>query len=248
MPSTNGTLADRLAAVRAEIASACARAGRAADEVTLVAVSKTHEPAVILEAIRAGVGDLGENRPEEALPKIHALAALTSCPVRWHMIGHVQSRKARLVTRDFALLHSLDSLRLAGRLDRSLAAQGRTLDVLLQVNVSGEATKEGWAAYEWDKRPAQRAALWREIEAVLALPSLRVRGLMTMAPLADDPEAVRPVFAALRGLRDALRASFPAAGWDALSMGMSDDFPVAIEEGATLVRIGRAIFGARRTG
>jgi len=214
--------------------------------VTLVAVSKTHPPEVILEAVEAGARDFGENRPEEAAPKIDAVAALTSAPLRWHMIGHVQSRKARLVTRGYALLHSLDSVRLARRLDAYLSAQARALDVLLQVNVSGEATKEGWDAYQWDMRSTLRAALWRDVEAVLALPSLRVRGLMTMAPLAEEPETARPVFAALRALRDALREDFPRADWNELSMGMTDDYPIAIEEGATLVRIGRAIFGARQ--
>ncbi len=242
------TVAERVAAVRAEIARACERAGRSVDEVTLVAVSKTHAPPLIVEAIRAGVRDLGENRPEEAAPKMQAVAALTPGPVCWHMIGHVQSRKARLVTRGYTLLHSLDSVRLAERLARYLDAQGQTLDVLLQMNVSGEATKEGFDAYQWNKRPTQRATLWRDVEAILALPALRVRGLMTMAPLTDDPEMARPVFAALRDLRDALREDFPGADWSALSMGMTDDYPVAIEEGATLVRIGRAIFGERHTG
>ena len=242
------TVAERVAAVRAEIARACERAGRSVDEVTLVAVSKTHAPPLIVEAIRAGVRDLEENRPEEAAPKMQAVAALTPGPVCWHMIGHVQSRKARLVTRGYTLLHSLDSVRLAERLARYLDAQGQTLDVLLQMNVSGEATKEGFDAYQWNKRPTQRATLWRDVEAILALPALRVRGLMTMAPLTDDPEMARPVFAALRDLRDALREDFPGADWSALSMGMTDDYPVAIEEGATLVRIGRAIFGERHTG
>lgn len=246
MESRERALAGRLTGVRAEIARACERAGRAPDTVTLVAVSKTHPPEVILEAIEAGLRDFGENRPEEAAPKIDAVASLTAAPLRWHMIGHVQSRKARLVTQGYALLHSLDSVRLARRLDTYLSVQGRALDVLLQVNMSGEATKEGWDAYQWDERSALRAALWRDVEAVLALPGLRVRGLMTMAPLVEHPEAARPIFTALRTLRDALRESFPRAGWDELSMGMTDDYPVAIEEGATLVRIGRAIFGARQ--
>lgn len=248
MESAQTTLAERLAAVQDEIAQACERAGRAPDDVTLIAVSKTHAPSLVVEAIQAGVRDLGENRPEEAAQKMQAVDALSPEPVRWHMIGHVQRRKARLVTRGYTLLHSLDSVRLAERLARYLVAQDRTLDVLLQVNVSGEATKEGWDAYQWYKRPTQRAGLWRDIEAVLALPSVRVRGLMTMAPIVDDSEATRPVFAALRELRDALREDFPQADWAELSMGMTDDYPVAIEEGATLVRIGRAIFGTRRTG
>jgi pyridoxal phosphate enzyme (YggS family) len=162
------------------------------------------------------------------------------------MIGHVQSRKARAITPQFALLHSLDSVKLAGRISRAHQEQGTAMPVLLEINISGEATKEGLAAYCWQEDAAIRRALWDEIAQIVALPGVAVRGLMTMAPLADDPEAARPVFAGLRGLRDALADDFPQAGWSELSMGMTDDYAVAIEEGATLVRIGRAIFGARR--
>jgi len=155
----------------------------------------------------------------------------------------VQSRKARHVTAGFALLHSLDSVRLAERLSRALAERAGALDVLLEVNVSGEETKHGWDAYSWQARAAARRVLWDDVARILTLPGVAVRGLMTMAPIVDDPEEARPVFAALRALRDALANDFPAAAWDHLSMGMTDDYPVAIEEGATLVRIGRAVFG-----
>lgn len=245
MVQTDQTIAGRVAAVRETIAAACQRAGRPPDAVTLVAVSKTQPPARVLEVAAAGVQHFGENRVEEALGKIAQVNAALAGPVTWHMVGHVQSRKARYVVRDFALLHSLDSVRLAGRLSRALAEAGRTLDVLLEMNVSGEASKEGWDAWRWEDS-ASRRALWDDVAAVLALPGLRVRGLMTMAPIVDDMEQARPVFAALRALRDALATDFPGARWDALSMGMTDDYPVAIEEGATLVRIGRAIFGPRR--
>lgn len=243
------SLADRLAAVQAEIAAACQRAGRVPEDVALVAVSKTHPAAAVVEAARAGVRCFGENRIEEALPKMAQVAALmadlTLESVQWHMIGRVQSRKARYVTGGFALLHSLDNLPLAVRLSRSLSDQGRTLDVLLEINISGEATKAGWNAYQWTNSPTVRAALWADIAQVMVLPGVTVRGLMTMAPIVDEAEHTRPVFAALRQLREALIEEFPGTEWSHLSMGMSDDFPVAVEEGATLVRIGRAIFGSR---
>jgi uncharacterized pyridoxal phosphate-containing UPF0001 family protein len=143
------------------------------------------------------------------------------------------------------MLHSLGSVKLAERLSRSLVEQGRTLDVLLEMNVSGEATKQGWHASRWRDDPALRRAVWSDIAGILALPGLNVRGLMTMAPIVDHPEKARPVFVALRELREALADDFPGALWSDLSMGMTDDYPVAVEEGATLVRVGRAIFGPR---
>lgn len=239
------TIAERVALVRETIAAACRRAGRSPDAVTLIAVSKTHPPALILEALAAGVQHFGENRIEEALPKIAQVNAATPAPVQWHMVGHLQSRKARFAIGPFALLHSLDSLHLAQRLSHYAQLAGRSLDVLLEMNVSGEASKEGWAAQHWQDDRTCRHALWEEVAQVLALPGLRVRGLMTMAPIVADMEQARPVFAALRELRDALAGDFPAAQWDELSMGMTDDYPVAVEEGATIVRIGRAIFGER---
>jgi len=213
--------------------------------VQIVAVSKTHRASDVVQAVAAGLDTFGENRVGEALPKMDEVAALTHAPVAWHMVGHVQSRKARYITSGFALLHSLDSVKLAERLSHFLAEQDRTLDVLLEINISGEESKYGWDAYNWQRDADRRRALWHAIEQILALPGLAVRGLMTMAPLVDDPETVRPVFAGLRGLRDALADEFPAADWAELSMGMTDDYPVAIEEGATMVRIGRAIFGPR---
>jgi hypothetical protein len=245
MDTVPASIQARVAAVQAEITAACARAGRAPDSVTLVAVSKMHPAARVVEALDAGIRHLGENRVEEAVSKIAAVAALTAAPVTWHMIGHLQSRKARYVTRGFGWLHSLDSVALAERLSRMLVEQGAALDTLLEINVSGEATKQGWEAYHWQNDSAQRRALWDDVARILALPSLRVRGLMTMAPIVDDPDRARPVFVALRDLRAALANDFPDAAWPDLSMGMTDDYPAAIEEGATLVRIGRAIFGPR---
>ena len=245
MANTAQSVAERVALVQQAIAAACARAGRAPDAVTLVAVSKTHPATQVAEVAAVGVSDLGENRVEEAIPKMAAAAALTSVPLRWHLIGHLQSRKARYAAEGFALFHALDSVRLAGRINPALVEKGAVLDVLLEMNVSGEASKEGWHATDWRDDAVRRAVLWSDVRQVLALPGLRVRGLMTMAPIVDDPEQARPVFAALRTLRDALAHDFPGARWDSLSMGMSDDYPVAVEEGATLVRVGRAIFGPR---
>lgn len=234
----------RIALVQAEIAAACQRVNRRPESVTLVAVSKTFPATYVVEAIKAGLRDFGENRLEEAIRKMPQVATLTDVPIQWHMIGHLQSRKIRYLA-GFSLLHSLDSLRLAERINTMLVEQGKTLDVLLEINVSGEVTKEGWHAQHWRHDLEQRQTLWNDIRGVLALPALNARGLMTMAPIVENPEEARPVFIALRDLRDALVNDFPGATWADLSMGMSDDYPVAIEEGATLVRVGRAIFGSR---
>lgn len=237
-------IAGRLAEVHAIIASACQRVGRSPLDVRLVAVSKTHPPALILEALQAGVQHFGENRVEEAESKIPTVRSLTGQPVTWHMVGHIQSRKARDVAALFDWVHSVDSLKLASKLSALCVEQRRRLPVLLEVNVSGEASKYGFQAVAWDQNPAVRDALWREVEQIVALPGLDVRGLMTMAPVVPMMEQARPVFASLRGLRDALNASLGLA-LPELSMGMTDDYPVAVEEGATIVRIGRAIFGER---
>jgi hypothetical protein len=196
-------------------------------------------PEVIQAAIEAGARMLGENYAEEAADKIAVLGLQTG--VEWHMIGHVQSRKASLVAQHFALVHSLDSLRLAQRLNLSASELGRTLPVLLEFNVSGEKSKHGWEASD--------ESLWRELltdaNAIANLPSLKVRGLMTMPPLSTDPEAARTYFRKLRRLRDFLSEHITQAEWIELSMGTSVDYAVAIEEDATLVRIGQAILGPR---
>jgi len=233
------SVAANLAAVRERVAQAAQAGGRPASAVRLVAVSKTRPPEAIAAAIAAGQLDFGENRVEEALPKQAALAASGA---RWHMIGHVQSRKAREVAAaDFALVHSVDTLKLAERLSRAAVEARRRVAVLLECNVSGEAAKSGFravAAADWE-------ALRPELAQLLALPALDVRGLMTLAPIVPAPSAARPYFERLRRLRDWLAAEWPATHWAELSMGMSDDFEAAIAEGATLVRVGRAIFGAR---
>jgi hypothetical protein len=224
------TLRENIERVRERIAAAERRAGRAG-EVTLIAVSKTQPAETVATAHRAGLTRFGENRVEEAGPKAEELRDL---PVEWHLIGHLQSRKAADVFPWAAMVQSVDSVKLAGRLSRA-APQGVTLPILIEANVSGESSKEGFAPEE----------LPAAVEMIAAFPGIRIEGLMTMAPIADDPETVRPVFKNLRWLRDDLARQFPRLPWTHLSMGMTDDFEVAIEEGATLVRIGRAIFGER---
>lgn len=224
-----------------QIASAARKSGRSPEEIRLVVVTKSQPLEVVRAAIEAGIRILGENYPEEGVTKIQSLPRQTG--VEWHMIGHVQSRKARLVAEHFELLHSLDSLKLAGRLDRFAAEQNRVLPVLLEFNVGGEESKAGWDASDdsrWD-------AFLPDVRAILDLPNLRVHGLMTMPPLETDPDNARRFFQRLRLLRDHLASAFPQADWRELSMGTSADYPVAVEEGATLVRVGTAIVGARRT-
>ncbi len=231
-------LSENIARVGERITRAARRAGRAPDDVRLEAVTKTHPAEMVEAALAAGLRDFGENRVEEAAPKMGRVRG----PARWHMIGHVQSRKAgAVVAAGFELVHSVDSLKLARRLDRLAGDAGRIQPILLECNVSGEASKTGFAAHN----PAEWATLWPEFEAIALLPRLRVRGLMTMAPIVDDPETARPIFARLRALAEAARRAVPGGDWRDLSMGMTDDFEAAIAEGATLVRIGRAIFGER---
>lgn len=230
-----------LRSVRDRVGVAARRAGRDPEEITLVAVTKTQPPAVIQAAYDLGLSHFGENRVEEASTKVAALPE----DVTWHMIGHIQSRKAGRVRSLFSMVHSVDSIRLARRLDR-LAQEGEPpLSVFLECNVSGEESKYGFEASRWQEDAAQRDALWAAVGEIVTLPHLRVLGLMTMAPIVTDPEQARPVFVALRRLRDALAAAHPQPGWRYLSMGMTDDFEVAIEEGATHVRVGRAIFDPR---
>ena len=222
--------------VHERIDAAAARAGRDPAEVLLVAVSKTVEPSRIVQAYEAGVRDFGENRVQEAEQKLAELRHTPLPGVRWHLIGRLQTNKVKPAVRLFDIIHSVDSLHLAQALARQAAAAGKTLHVLLEVNVAGEASKAGL-------RPDEVLSVAGEI---LKLPGLRVEGLMTVAPLVADPEEVRPVFRQLRELRARLREGLPQSNWPRLSMGMTDDFEVAVEEGATMVRIGRAVFGERR--
>src|SRR5258706_8159199 len=243
--SSPTTLADRLAAVRANFPAACRPPNRPGESVPLVAVSKTHPAESIVAPIAIGQLKFGENRVEEAESKIPAVQAQTSAQVVWHMIGHVQSRKARDVVALFDCIHSLDSLKLAERYSRFAGEFGKSVSILLEINVSGEASKSGFDAARWQNDRLLRESLWDDIRNIIKLPGIQLKGLMTIAPIVDEMEQARPVFTALRSLRDALAADFPEAAWTSLSMGMTDDYPIAIEEGATLVRIGRAIFGPR---
>ena len=238
-------IAANIARVQEWIAAACARAGRARDEVTLVAVTKLRSPEEVLAAYQCGLRHFGENRVEEAEAKLPQLASQwEGTPPTWHLIGHLQSRKARDAVALFDTVHSVDSLRLATRLNRFAGEDGRSLPILLEVNVSGEESKYGWTV----TNAAEQSAFVDEVRGLAALAHLEVRGLMTMAPLVADAEQARPVFHALRDLRDRLRAEAPFSAWDDLSMGMTNDYGVAIEEGATLVRIGRALFEGSPTG
>ncbi len=223
------TIALNIASVRTRIAAACGRAGRDPSSVTIVSVSKGIDLARIRESLRAGLPDIGENRIPEALEKYRELAGRAPRPV-WHMIGHLQRNKAREAVRIFDLIHSVDSVRLAEELDRQAAKQGKVQEILIEVNISGEESKYGIAPGELDGL----------LDAFGGLEHVRARGLMCMAPFSEDPEDARPFFRALRELRDARRGRWP--GLEELSMGMSGDFETAVEEGATLVRIGRAIF------
>jgi len=225
--------------VRDRIDQAANRAGRNSSDIRLVVVTKTHPVEVVQAAIEAGAMDLGENYAEEAVEKMRSLTGMEK--VRWHMIGHVQSRKANLVSEHFDYLHSLDSLKLAQRLDRSLVEANKRLTVLLQLNVSGEASKSGLPA--WDDSAV--AAVLPEIDEIIRLPNLSICGLMTIPPFYDDPEGARPSFRRLHHLRDSLAARFPAVQWNELSMGMSGDYEAAVEEGATWLRVGQAILGPR---
>lgn len=240
MPDLVDTIRENHQRILDRIVAAARTSDRTPDAVRLVVVTKTQPLEIVEAAIEAGVRIFGENYPEEGVQKIQALAAQSG--VEWHMIGHVQSRKARLVADHFALLHSLDSLKLAHRLDRFSAERQRLLPVLLEFNTGGEESKSGWNAFDesrWNE-------FLPEIAQLLDLPNLRVHGLMTMPPLGTDPEESRRFFRRLRRLRDHLAAQFPQADWSELSMGTSADFEVAVEEGATLVRVGTAIIGARK--
>jgi pyridoxal phosphate enzyme (YggS family) len=226
-------LARNIAAVRASIKEAAERVGRRPEEITLIAVSKTKPITMVETAYQLGVTNFGENRVQEALPKI---AAFHPQGIRWHMIGRLQSNKAHKVVSSFDTVQSIDSLHLAQALNRYAEVEHRErLPVLLEVNIAGEQSKAGI-------NEAEVPELARQIAE---LPYLDLQGLMTVAPRVNNPEEVRPFFRALRSLRDRLRDEVPDCSWQHLSMGMTDDYCIAIEEGATIVRVGRAIFGER---
>jgi pyridoxal phosphate enzyme (YggS family) len=222
----------------AQISDAAAGCGRDPRDVRLVVVSKSQPLEVVQAAVSAGITMFGENYVEEAIEKI---ITFRNAALEWHMIGHVQSRKAEMVAEHFTMLHSLDSLKLARRLERSCERTNRILPVLLEFNVSGEESKFGFPA--WNE--GTWSNLEQEMVQILAFPHLVVCGLMTMPPFFDDPERTRPYFQRLRALQEFLKERFPMSTWKELSMGTSVDYVTAIQEGATFVRIGQAILGPR---
>jgi len=230
------SISENIAGVRERIADAARRVGRRSEEVALMAVSKTHPPERIREAHAAGLRLFGENRVQEFAGKAAALAGLAGA--EWHMIGHLQTNKAGKTAELFSAVDSVDSVKLAEKLDAAARSIGKKLSVLIEINVGGEAAKSGAAP---DSRELE--------ELLLAAPgfeALAFRGLMTVPPFTDDPEGARPYFRKLRELRDAIAVrKLPAVGTHVLSMGMSHDFEVAIAEGSTCVRVGTAIFGER---
>jgi pyridoxal phosphate enzyme (YggS family) len=229
-------IAENIVVIRERIAAAANRAGRSAEGVVLVAVSKTHPPERIREAYHAGLRLFGENRVQEFAGKAAALVDLRHA--EWHMIGHLQTNKSGKAVELFSAVDSVDSVKLAEKLDAAARAVNKKLGVLIEINVGGEAAKSGVAP---DSQELEELLM-----AAPRLEALEFRGLMAVPPFTDDPEAARPYFRRLRELRDAIAARrLPAVGTDVLSMGMSHDFEIAIEEGSTCVRVGTAIFGER---
>jgi PLP dependent protein len=230
-------MATNLSAIHERIALAARRAGRSPNDVALMAVTKTFPPETILEAYQAGQQLFGENRVQEFAEKVGALSEISDA--EFHMIGHLQSNKAANAAEIFHAVDSLESVKLAERLNASAQKLGKTLDVLIEINVGGEAAKSGIAP--------DSSELENIVTAAPDWKNLRFRGLMTVPPFTDDPEGSRPFFRRMRELRDSIAArKLPALGLDVLSMGMSHDFEVAIEEGSTCVRVGTAIFGERK--
>lgn len=237
---SNYSIAENLTRVREQVLSATNSVGRKSEDIRLIVVTKGQPYEKVMEVIEAGAKFLGENYVEEAIPKIAETGEASG--IEWHMIGHVQSRKARKVCEQFDWVQSVDSLRLAHRLNRFAKELEIKLPILLECNVSGEESKFGWRAWselEWEQ-------LAGEFAPILELENLSVHGLMTMPPFFANPENSRPFFIRLRNLREYLKLQFPGFGWTELSMGMSADFMVAIQEGATIIRVGTAILGERK--
>lgn len=247
-----GTLTQEIAGrydeVCAQVAAAARAAGRDPDSVTIVAVTKTWPAEVVVAAHEAGMRHIGENRPEELAEKrVEVEAQLgPASGLTWHLIGPLQSRKTPLAAEYADVFHALDRMKIARRLARDLSEHDKHLPLLLEVNVSGEESKHGFDATRWEVEAGQQTKLRDTARAVAELPGLTVQGLMTMAPWDAPPDEIRTVFARTRALAAWLAEQVPQASWQTLSMGMTDDFALAIAEGATHVRIGRAIFGERR--
>ncbi len=229
-----------LDSVNKRIERSAEKSGRKGQDIHLIAVTKLMSVETIRAGIEAGIRSFGENYPEQAAEKIDSIE--TDEDVEWHMIGHIQSRKTDTVCKHFTMVHSLDRMKIANYLDRYSKAYQRVMPVLIEVNLTGEKSKYGWEASNMD--------LWHEIlpqfRKITQKPNIEVRGLMTMPPLYDDPESTRPIYQRLRKLQGFLQEKIPDTNWDELSIGTSFDFEVAIEEGATMVRIGTEIFGQRK--
>lgn len=232
---------DNLGAVQEKMRQAALRVGRAPDSVTLVGVTKLVPLNTVRAAIEAGLRHFGENYPEQAVEKITTFRDVPG--IQWHMIGHIQSRKADLVCEHFDYVHSVDRLKIARYLEKHCSQSSLVKPVLLEVNVSGEESKYGW--HGWDE--SQWGRLIADFESVLVCQHLRIQGLMSMPPFFDNPEKTRPYYVRLRRLQDVLKKEMPGADWNTLSIGTSFDYEVAIEEGATMVRVGTEIFGSRPT-
>ena len=225
--------------VKERISLAAERAGRSPEEVKIIAVTKGHPVELVRNAHAVGLHWLGENRVGEGLRKMEAVADLKD--LQWDMIGHIQSRKAKMVAPDYHWVHSVDRLKIARYLDRYAQEAERRLPILLECNMSGEESKYGFSLSD----PASWTGWLDEANRIIEFPNLTIEGLMTMAPWQAEERVIRSAFGQLRRLREFLREQIPQVGWQHLSMGMSDDFEIAIEEGATLVRLGRALFGPR---
>ena len=236
-------VAARVEQVRGRIHTAALRSGRLETDVMLLAVTKTHPPEAIRAAYAAGVRHFGENRVEEAAGKRPALTELES--VVWHMIGQLQSRKAARAGQLFSWVHSVDRAKVAAKLSEAAVANGKHVMILLEVNLSGEMSKSGFDLSGWPDNKSQETEFFRSIESLAQLPNLVISGLMTIPPYDENSERSRPIFARLKSLQGRLMSKYSSLGWDQLSMGMSADFEVAIQEGSTIVRLGTILFGAR---
>lgn len=241
------SLRERYEAVRERISTAAGRAGRAPESVTLVAVTKTWPAELVVAAYETGMRHFGENRPEELAVKrpIVEAALGQNSDLSWHLIGTLQSRKTRLAAEHADVFHALDRIKIARRLSADLSDYDRRLPTFLEVNLSGEATKAGLDCRDWEESATQRDAVRTMFVTVNKIPGLGLVGLMTMAPWDAPPDVIRTVFRRTRRLAEWLETQLPTATPLQLSMGMTDDFEIAIEEGATHVRVGRALFGER---
>ena len=249
-PTQVDILRENLATVRGRINDAARKAGREPSEIALMGATKAVPADVVAEASRLGLIDIGENRVQEAAPKYDEVVRLLgeddpTC--RWHMIGHLQRNKVQKALSIFDAIDTIDSLRLATEVDRYAATGGHETAVLLEIDYTDDGERGGFRLGPEPVR-AKMDAMLREVERIAALPHIRIEGLMTVAPQTEDPEGARPGFARLRELQRLLQERFSHVSWNELSTGMTHDYPIAIEEGATVVRIGTAIFGQRPSG